>query len=73
MRLNGPVIKALMFERRIRQWQLAKALNLPEVYMSRLIQGRVKPSEKLANKLAEKLGVRLEVILKQEEVEKICT
>lgn len=57
------MIRFKMFERNIRQKQLAQLLGISEAYISGLLSGKRKLTFELAQKLHKQLGIEAEFIL----------
>lgn len=49
--------KTLLWTRDMKQYELANKIKIPESYVSKIINGRMVPTEDQMNKIAEALGV----------------
>ena len=66
MFVDGPLIKHILAVRRIKQWQICRKADISETYFSRIMQGKVGISEKMAKKIADAIGVSVEKIVIKE-------
>ncbi|MDD5008181.1 MAG: helix-turn-helix transcriptional regulator [Syntrophorhabdaceae bacterium] len=53
--INGPLIKARLFELDLYQWELARNIKIADPYLSKIIHGQLKASESLLKKMAKVL------------------
>lgn len=58
MKINVVKLKTTLFQKGIRQWQLAQAVGIHETNLSKIIVGRLEPSEELVSKICNALKVR---------------
>lgn len=56
-------LKTILLQKGIKQWQLAKMIGIHETNLSKIMVGRLEPSEKLVNKICNALKIKkLELI-----------
>lgn len=57
MRINPAKLKALLVERKMKQWELAKKLDIHETNLSKIMTGRLDPSRDLVRRISRVLRV----------------
>ncbi len=57
MLLNTGLLKAILFEKGIKQWQFCRQINLSENYLSKVLHKKVEPSAVLVSKIAQALNL----------------
>lgn len=62
-KINGALVKKRLFEQGLYQWQLAQSVGIAEPYLSKVLRGQLRVSDKFRKKLAGKLGVSANAIV----------
>lgn len=57
MKINRVMLKAKIFASGLKQWQICRQINLSETLFSKIMQGRLEPSEQLVRKIAAILKI----------------
>ena len=57
MKIDGPKLKYVLAVRRIKQWQLARVVNISDSNLSKILLGRIGVSEVMLKKIADAVGV----------------
>jgi len=63
MRINSANLKALLVERKMKQWELAKRVDIHETNLSKIMTGRLDPSRDLVRRMCRVLRVPLSSIM----------
>ncbi|HAZ10811.1 MAG TPA: transcriptional regulator [Candidatus Omnitrophica bacterium] len=58
MQINNLALKTILFRKSIKQWQLAKMVGIHETNLSKIMIGRLEPSEKLVDKICKALKIK---------------
>ncbi|MEW6009575.1 MAG: helix-turn-helix transcriptional regulator [Candidatus Omnitrophota bacterium] len=58
MTINILKLKTILFQKAIKQWQLAQMVGIHETNLSKIMVGRLEPSEKLVSKICKVLKVK---------------
>ncbi|GEM_PF-1536188 len=66
MKINRAMLKGLIFAKGLKQWQICRKINLSETYFSKIIQGKINPSQKLVEKIAAVLKIDPNKLLQKE-------
>jgi transcriptional regulator with XRE-family HTH domain len=57
MQIKVSLLKAIFFERNIKQWQFCQQIGLSENYLSRILHKKVEPATKLVARIAQTLKI----------------
>jgi len=63
MRIDPAKLKALLVERKMKQWELAKRVDIHETNLSKIMTGRLDPSRDLVRRMCRVLRVSLSSIM----------
>lgn len=63
MRIDPVKLKALLVERKMKQWELAKRVDIHETNLSKIMTGRLDPSRDLVRRMCRVLRVPLSSIM----------
>lgn len=58
MKIKSLALKMVLMEKNIKQWQLAQMAGIHETNLSKIIIGRLEPSEELVNKICKALKIK---------------
>lgn len=66
MKINILKLKTILFQRNLKQWQLAQMVGIHETNLSKIMIGRLEPSEKLMKKICKALRIKKSELYKED-------
>jgi len=66
MKIKVGLLRAVLFEKGIKQWQFCQQIGLSENYLSQIFHGKVEPATRLVARIAQTLGVDPRMLVESE-------